>query len=57
MIDRLRDVPIDEPARWYSLVQLLTESGQLDRASTLDPAVPGLTDLRLRLEQAGAGAK
>lgn len=35
LVDRLREVPIDEPARWYSLVQLLTESGQLDRASTL----------------------
>ena len=35
LVDRLRDVPFDEPARWYSLVQLLTESGQLDRASTL----------------------
>lgn len=35
LVERLRVVPIDEPARWYSLVQLLTEAGQLDRASAL----------------------
>ena len=27
--------PISEPGRWFSLVQLLTEAGQLDRASSL----------------------
>jgi hypothetical protein len=27
--------PVTEPGRWFSLVQLLTESGQLDRASAL----------------------
>ena len=27
--------PITEPGRWFSLVQLLTEAGQLDRASSL----------------------
>jgi hypothetical protein len=31
--------PITEPARWFSLVQLLTESGQLERASTLLAAI------------------
>jgi hypothetical protein len=35
LVDRLGGVPLDEPARWYSLVQLLTEAGQLDRASSL----------------------
>jgi hypothetical protein len=34
-VDRLLEAPIDEPARWYSLVQLLTEAGELDRASRL----------------------
>ena len=27
--------PVTEPARWFSIVQLLTEAGQLDRASSL----------------------
>jgi hypothetical protein len=27
--------PVTEPGRWFSLVQLLTEAGQLDRASEL----------------------
>ena len=27
--------PVPEPGRWFSLVQLLTEAGQLDRASVL----------------------
>jgi hypothetical protein len=35
LVDRLLEAPIDEPARWYSLVQLLTEAGELDRASRL----------------------
>ena len=35
LVDRLGASAIDAPARWYSLVQLLTEAGQLDRASTL----------------------
>jgi hypothetical protein len=26
---------VPEPGRWFSLVQLLTEAGQLDRASAL----------------------
>ena len=35
LIERAMDAQITEPARWYSLVQLLTEGGQLDRASKL----------------------
>lgn len=35
LVDRLGAGGVDEPARWYSLVQLLTEAGQLDRASAL----------------------
>jgi hypothetical protein len=30
---------VTEPARWFSLVQLLTEAGQLDRASDLLAAI------------------
>jgi hypothetical protein len=35
LVERIADEPITEPARWFSLVQLLTEAGQLDRASAL----------------------
>jgi tetratricopeptide (TPR) repeat protein len=35
LVERLVDVPVDEPGRWFTLVQLLTEAGQLDRASRL----------------------
>ncbi len=35
LIERAMAARVTEPARWYSLVQLLTEAGQLDRASTL----------------------
>jgi curved DNA-binding protein CbpA len=35
LVERVVDAPVAEPARWFSLVQLLTESGQLDRASSL----------------------
>ncbi|HEX6655284.1 MAG TPA: hypothetical protein VF153_03630, partial [Candidatus Limnocylindria bacterium] len=35
LVERIADEPITEPARWFSLVQLLTEAGQLDRASLL----------------------
>jgi hypothetical protein len=35
LVERVADEPITEPARWFSLVQLLTEAGQLDRASSL----------------------
>ena len=35
LVERVMDAPIEEPGRRFSLVQLLTEAGQLDRASTL----------------------
>jgi hypothetical protein len=35
LVDRVMTAPIPEPGRWFSLVQLLTEAGQLDRASAL----------------------
>lgn len=35
LLERAVEVPISEPARWFSIVQLLTEGGQLDRASAL----------------------
>ena len=35
LLERAVSAPVTEPARWFSLVQLLTEAGQLDRASAL----------------------
>jgi hypothetical protein len=35
LVERLLEVPVEPPARWFTLVQLLTEAGQLDRASRL----------------------
>jgi len=35
LLERAVAAPIREPARWFSVVQLLTEAGELDRASTL----------------------
>ena len=35
LMERAVAVPITEPARWFSIVQLLTEGGQLDRASAI----------------------
>ena len=35
LVERVVEQPVTEPARWFSIVQLLTESGQLDRASKL----------------------
>ena len=35
LLERAVATPIREPARWFSLVQLLTEGGQLERASSL----------------------
>lgn len=35
LVERVIAEPVGEPARWFSLVQLLTEAGQLDRASEL----------------------
>ena len=35
LVERVVALPVSEPSRWFSLVQLLTESGQLDRASSM----------------------
>ncbi|HEX6473860.1 MAG TPA: J domain-containing protein [Candidatus Limnocylindria bacterium] len=35
VVERVASGPVTEPARWFSIVQLLTEAGQLDRASSL----------------------
>ncbi len=35
LVERVMAAPASEPGRWFSLVQLLTEAGQLDRASAL----------------------
>jgi curved DNA-binding protein CbpA len=35
LVERVVSAPLVEPGRWFSLVQLLTEAGQLDRASAL----------------------
>ncbi len=35
LVERVMATPVPEPGRWFSLVQLLTEAGQLDRASVL----------------------
>jgi DnaJ domain len=35
LVERAMAAPVDEPGRWFSLVQMLTEAGQLDRASAL----------------------
>ena len=35
LVERVASGPVTEPARWFSIVQLLTEAGQLDRASSL----------------------
>jgi predicted Zn-dependent protease len=35
LLERAMDEPVTDPGRWFSLVQLLTEGGQLDRASAL----------------------
>jgi curved DNA-binding protein CbpA len=35
LVERVMQAPVSEPGRWFSLVQLLTEAGQLDRASAL----------------------
>jgi tetratricopeptide (TPR) repeat protein len=39
LLERAVEAPITEPARWFSLVQLLTEGGQLERASALLAAI------------------
>ena len=35
LVERVVTAPVREPGRWFSLVQVLTEGGQLDRASLL----------------------
>ena len=35
LVERIVAEPVTDPSRWFSLVQLLTEAGELDRASTL----------------------
>ena len=35
LVERVMSAPVSEPGRWFSLVQMLTEAGQLDRASKL----------------------
>jgi tetratricopeptide (TPR) repeat protein len=35
LLERAVSAPITEPARWFSIVQLLTEAGELERASTI----------------------
>ncbi|HSK92453.1 MAG TPA: J domain-containing protein [Candidatus Angelobacter sp.] len=35
LVERVVSAPVTEPGRWFSLVQILTEAGQLDRASTI----------------------
>jgi curved DNA-binding protein CbpA len=35
LVDRVLSAPVVEPGQWFSRVQLLTEAGQLDRASLL----------------------
>ena len=39
LVERVMAAPVTEPGRWFSLVQMLTESGQLDRASLLLAAI------------------
>jgi predicted Zn-dependent protease len=39
LVERVASARVTEPARWFSLVQLLTEAGQLDRASDLLAAI------------------
>lgn len=39
LVERVAAEPVTEPSRWFSLVQLLTEAGQLDRASELLAAI------------------
>ena len=39
LVERAVTGPVEEPARWFSRVQLLTEAGQLDRASDLLAAI------------------
>ena len=40
LVERVMAAPVPEAGRWFSLVQLLTEAGQVDRASTCSPRSP-----------------
>ena len=51
LVERVMAEPVADPARWFSLVQILTEAGQLDRASALLATIargdePGALDPR-----------
>ena len=35
LVERVMAAPVPEPGRWFSLIQMLTEAGQLDRASAM----------------------
>jgi len=35
LVERVAAAPVTEPGRWFSIVQLLTEAGQIERASAL----------------------
>lgn len=39
LVERAMAAPVTDPGRWFSLVQLLTEAGQIDRASLLLAAI------------------
>lgn len=39
LVERVVSAPIGEPGRWFSVVQVLTEAGQLDRASAILAAI------------------
>jgi hypothetical protein len=39
LVERVVAAPVTDPGRWFSLVQVLTEAGQLDRASELLAAI------------------
>ena len=39
LVERVMAAPVTEPGRWFSLIQMLTEAGQLDRASALLAAI------------------
>lgn len=39
LVERVMDAPVTDPGRRFSLIQLLTEAGQLDRASLLLAAI------------------
>ena len=59
LVERVMAAPVTEPGRWFSLIQLLTEAGQLDRASALLAEVargehPAALDPRRSMGRGGA---